>query len=436
MGATNKLADVKIHAALNFARAFTWAQAKFGDPAARVVALHPDEDPYPVYEQVRARGELVPSRIGFHITASHRLCNAVLRDPRFRTAGSHEVTLVELGLLDRDPNGVANPVEESFLVRNPPDHTRLRRLAAPWFTLRALRERQAFIDKVVAEFLDGIAGRDQFDLIDDFAAGIPIRVITDMLGVPDTEHARFSHWGTVLATALDGVRDMPLLREVRVVLREMDAFFRDLVEQRRRQPGDDVVSDLVRAQEQDPTLTRRDLFATAQLLLVAGFETTVNLIGNGALALMANPAARRALVTDPDATDRIVEELLRLETPVQYTMRLTTEPLELAGVRLRADTPVVLLLAAANRDPLVFPDPHRFDPDRPNGRDHLAFSAGIHYCLGAGLARMEAAATLRALFTRYPDLRLAGPVRRRPSQIVRGAQHLPVRTGPVRALAG
>jgi cytochrome P450 len=203
------------------------------------------------------------------------------------------------------------------------------------------------------------------------------------------------------------------------------------VAQRREHPGDDVVSELAAA---DESLSARDLLATVELLLVAGFETTVNLIGNGVLELLHNAEAREWLLAHPERADDLVEEVLRHDPPVQYTMRMTHEPVTLAGVDLPTDSGVVVLLAAANRDPAVFTDPTRFDPERPNNRDHVAFSAGIHYCLGAGLARIEAAVALRALFERYPDLRAAGAVKRRRSRNIHGVRVLPVRGRAMRTL--
>jgi cytochrome P450 len=253
---------------------------------------------------------------------------------------------------------------------------------------------------------------------------VPIKVICDLLGVPDAEHRRMTQWGTVLAASIDGMGSMTQVRELRTTLRELNDFLGGRIAEHRERPNDDVIGRMLA----DGTMTESDLLATSGLLLAAGFETTVNLIGNGVLAMLANPAARQRLVDDPDATENIVEEILRIDPPIQYTGRLSLNGEgTLAGRKVAAGKPVILLTAAANRDPAVFPDPHRFDPDRPNAREHLTFSGGVHYCLGAGLARMEGAIALRALFRRFPDLRLGGTVRRRPSRVVRGPLQLPVR---------
>jgi cytochrome P450 len=242
--------------------------------------------------------------------------------------------------------------------------------------------------------------------------------------VSDAEHRRMIRWGATLGKSIDGMGSVAQVRELRSTLREVNDFLAARIAEHRVTPNDDVIGRMLA----DGTLTERELLATSGLLLAAGFETTVNLIGNGVLALLADPAARQRLIDDPDATDNIVEEILRLDPPIQYTARLAlNDDARLAGRPLSKGTAVLLLTAAANRDPAVFADPHRFDPDRANAREHLTFSGGAHYCLGAGLARMEGGIALRALFRRFPDLRVAGTVRRRPSRAVRGPMRLPVR---------
>jgi P450-derived glycosyltransferase activator len=414
--------DIRLGMTMLLWRAVLQTQNLLGDPAGRVFARGPNTDPYPRYERVRAGGELVRSKLGVYLTASHALTNTVLRDSRFGVQTSAGQGRDEWQGAHADKSRPVHPIEDSFLSLDPPTHTRLRRLVAPWFTPRALRDRTERIEKIVARFLDELADRDRFDLIGDFAVRVPIQVICDLLGVPDAEYPRFVRWGAIVALALDSSWTLADYRRLRAALAEMSAFFTDLVARRRRNPGDDVVSELAASDE----LTAADLLATVELLLVAGFETTVNLIGNGALELLRDDTARHWLLAHPDQADDVVEEVLRYDPPVQFTMRLNHQPLTLAGTELPVDTGVVLLLAGANRDPAVFADPDRFDPTRPNNREHLAFSAGIHYCLGAGLARIEATAALRALFERYPDLRLAGPVRRRRSRNVRGVRVMPV----------
>jgi cytochrome P450 len=433
--------DARVALTMFVWRAVMRTQATFGDPLAQMLVKGPNTTPYPIYERIRAQGELSRSRLGVHVTTSYPLISSILRDSRFGVqttrgrgrdewqVGSPDHTAAEDGI-----GALRNPVDDSFLSLDPPRHTRLRRLVAPWFTPRALRERTERIESIATGFLDELAGRDRFDLIGDFAVRVPIQVICDLLGVPGSEYPRFLRWGAAVALSLDSTWTLSEYRRLRAALEEMHAFFTELLAHRRANPAGDLVSELARAERDGAEpVTAADLVATAELLLVAGFETTVNLIGNATLELLRNGEARDWLLADPDRVDDVVEEVLRYDPPVQYTMRVAHEPVTLAGVDLAVDAAVVLVLAGASRDPAVFGQPDRFDPTRANSRDHLAFSAGIHYCLGAGLARIEAAAALRALFAKYPDLRVAGPVKRRRSRNIHGVLRLPVRGQPVGA---
>ncbi|HEY4024562.1 MAG TPA: cytochrome P450 [Pseudonocardiaceae bacterium] len=407
--------------------------ALLGDPSAAVLARSPHTEPYRIYERVRSRGEISRSRLGMYATASHSVVNSVLRDQRFGVRTTND------GTRESFQSGVGHgeavhPIQDSFLSLDPPTHTRLRKMVAPWFSPKALRARTERIEQVVDGFLDELGDRDEFDLIDDFAVRVPVQVICDLLGVPGEEYPKFIPWGAILGASLDDVRTVAEYTRLRDALTEMADYFTKLIDQRRAEPGDDLISELVAAGDTDPAVLHADLLASTELLLVAGFETTVNLIGNGVLALLRNPEALAWFVANPDRADDVVEEVLRHDPPVQFTMRLAHEPLTVAGAELKADEPILLLLAGANRDPSVFTEPERFDPTRANNRDHLGFSAGVHYCLGAGLARIEAAVALRALFTRYPNLTLAGRPRRRHSRNINGVLHLPVRGHAVRSV--
>ncbi|MET9226573.1 cytochrome P450 [Lentzea sp. NPDC003310] len=396
--------------------------ALLGDPYAGVMASPPNRDPYPMYEKVRAKGDMVRSRMGAYVTGSREICDSVLRDNRFITATFDEASMVPITLV-RDGEKIVNPVQDSFLMKNPPDHTRLRKLVQPFFTPRALKDRAESIQKIVTRYLDGLD--DHFDVVTDFASQVPIQVIADLLGVPDDHKDVFARWGSALAETLDGVWSYKQLKNLHATIVEYNDFIDGLIAERRRHPQDDIVSHLV-TQHED--LSREDLVATTGLLLFAGFETTVNLISNGVLKAFENPHTVAPLSQSPEYAEGFVEEVLRLDPPVQYTIRWPRERVELAGVSLPKGMPVMLMLAAANRDPRVFADPTRFDPTRSNAREHLAFSAGIHYCIGAGLSRIEGALALHGLFKRFPGLAADGPVTRRRSKLIRGALRLPVRT--------
>ncbi|SHG67953.1 cytochrome P450 [Streptoalloteichus hindustanus] len=403
------------------------AHSLFGDPLAQVISPSSAVPLVDAYRRVRLAGPMARSRLGAWATARYSVVSQLLRDPRFGVvafAGDSR------GFVPQPRVGgdaLVHPINDSFLSLDPPRHTRLRRLVAPWFTPRALRARTDRIEGVVRRRLDALDTSQPVDLMADFATSVPVEVICDLLGVPRPEHERFVAWGQVLATALDGLFELRELDRLHATMVEMEAFFRELTDFRRRNPGDDVVSELVRSSGEDDQVTAHDLLATSELLLVAGFETTVNLIGNGVLALLTHREARERLVADPGLAENAVEEVLRHDSPVQFTARVAKEDLVFHGARLRRGEPVLVLLSGANRDPSVFPDPDRFDVDRANARDHLSFSGGVHYCLGAGLARLEGAVAVRELFTRFPRLELAGRPRPRATKLIHGVRDLPVR---------
>ncbi|WP_086667382.1 cytochrome P450 [Lentzea kentuckyensis] len=396
--------------------------ALLGDPYAGVMASPPGRDPYPMYEKVRAKGDMVRSRMGAYVTPSREICDSVLRDNRFITATFDEASLGPKVELVQNGEKIVNPVQDSFLMMNPPDHTRLRKLVQPFFTPRALKDRTESIQKIVRNYLDKLD--DRFDVVSEFASQVPIQVIADLLGVPDDHKEIFARWGSSLAETLDGVWSHKQLKNLHATIIEYNDFIDVLIDERRRDPKDDIVSHLVTRHDD---LSREDLVATTGLLLFAGFETTVNLISNGVLKAFENPHTVAPLAQSPEYAEGFVEEVLRLDPPVQYTIRWPKERLDLAGVSLPKGMPVMLMLAAANRDPRVFKDPLKFDPTRSNAREHLAFSAGIHYCIGAGLSRIEGAVALHELFKRFPNLAPDGPMARRKSKLIRGALRLPVR---------
>ena len=375
-----------------------------------LLMLHPGrDDPYPLYDRLRERGPLTRSRVGQWVTASHRTCNAVLRDRQFGV------------VLD----GVqANPGGLSFLEMNPPDHTRLRRLAAPAFSPKRMAGYTTLIEKTVARLLDDLPASGRFDLVSAFSAPLPIAVISDLLGVPATRADEFARWGATIGTALDGVKGVRHLRALIQANAGLERLFTQLFEQRRADPAEDVISSVVAAEGE--RISPAEMVPICVLLFIAGFETTVNLISNGVLALLAHPEQWAALHADPSLAAGAVEEILRYDSPVQRTGRVALVDTELDGVVLRRGDYVVTLTGGANRDPDVYDDAARFDITRNQAVEHLAFSSGIHYCLGAPLARMEATLALAALAERLPDLRRAGAVVRRNASTIRGPLRLPV----------
>ena len=333
----------------------------------------------------------------------------------------------------RDRRFGRHPAEDrpgmSFLGMNPPDHTRLRRLAQPAFTPKAVARYTARMERTAVGLLDEAAAAGRFDLVSGFAAPLPIVVITDLLGVPDSRAEDFARYGQAIIGALDGIKSVRHARQLLAARADLRRLFEHLFELRRREPRDDIVSHLVAAEGEQ--ITPREMVPMCNLLLVAGFETTVNLISNAVLALLAHPEQWQALCADPDGlAAAVVEEVLRWDPPVQRTSRIALEPVELEGQLVRPGQQVITLIGAANRDPGVYPDPDTFDPARAAGPPHLAFASGIHYCLGHALARAEATVALRLLATRMPALTRSGPIRRRNTTIIRGPLHLPLTTPP------
>ena len=420
--------------------AYLRRSARRGDPVGRLLRDPAVRDePYGVHEELRARGPLTPGSLGL-VTTSHAVATDVLRSEKFgvgwdRSAAPRPIRWALQFADELDASGVAEP--PSMLVVDPPDHTRYRRLVSRAFTPRAITAFEPMITTTAQALLDDLESRGgDVDLIGSYAAQLPVLVIAELLGVPVERREDFLRWGAAAAATLDPGLAFGRYLAAERALRAMHGFLREHLERLRRDPGEDLVSRLVTLPSDD-ALTERELHATVMLLLGAGFETTMNLIGNAVVLLDAHPDQWKALVAEPDRWPGAVEETLRVDSPVQLTGRSALAPVEVAGRQVGRGTRVTVLLGAANRDPEVFADPGRFDIGRPNARDHLAFSGGIHYCVGAGLARLEAEVALRSLAERFPALRVSGRPVRRNLQTLRGFEHLPVRLRPAaRRLTG
>ncbi|ONH59332.1 hypothetical protein CcI49_17580 [Frankia sp. CcI49] len=388
-------------------------------------------DPLKVYDDLRAAGPFVQGRLAT-VTASHPAAAALLRDDAFRAAGDLSKLPLPLRALARisyDP-AASGPIDPpSLLAVNPPDHTRLRRLVSRVFTARAIDALRGEVERTAHHLLDVMAAEGTVDLVERYAAQLPVTVITTILGVPADMRAQFLRWGADAAATLDVGLPYADFQRVEAAQRAVNSWFAGHFAQLRRAPGDDILSRLVGLTGDGEQLTETELTATAQLLLAAGFETTVNLLGSGTLALLEHREQLESLRADPSRWPNAIEEILRIESPVALTTRVAGTDTELLGVAMAARQLVVVMLAGANRDPAVFGDPHVLDVQRANARDHLAFSGGIHFCLGAALARLEGEIGLRLLFERFPDLALAGTPHRRPTRVLRGWETIPVHVG-------
>jgi cytochrome P450 len=315
-----------------------------------------------------------------------------------------------------------------IVFSDPPVHTRLRRVVSRAFTPKRIRELEPRIREFTAGLLDRVERKGEFEAMSDLANRLPVMVIAEMLGVPNADYEQFKHWSDAVIESDNTLPGTPLPDSVKNAFNALRDYFIEEIAQRRRNPGQDLVSVLVAAREQAETLSEEELIAFVVLLLLAGNETTTNLIGNGLLALGRNPDQLERLRGQPELMPRAIEEMLRYDCPVQSTARYPKADLEIAGVTIPANTPTFVIVAAANRDPAQFPEPDRFDVARePNA--HLAFGEGIHYCLGATLARMEGAIAIGEVIRRFPRLHLADPDAPREykgSYFLRGLASLPM----------
>jgi len=378
------------------------------------------ENPFPVYHRLRSEDPVHESPMGFWVLTRYDDVAGMLRDARFGRKGFDTLLQARFGEAGFDL---------SMLFRDPPDHTRLRALVSKAFTPRVVEEMRGRIQEIVDALLDRAQDVGRMDVIADLAYPLPVIVICEMLGVPAENRDLFRRWSVDIARSLDAIA---LPTEPEVIERGTAArhaladYFRGLIAERRRRPKADLLSDLIAAEEQGDKLTEGELMATVLLLFVAGHETTVNLIGNGMLALLRHPAELRALRADPGLIGSAVEELLRYDGPVQRTGRMPNTDVALGGRTIPKGALVLGLIGAANRDPAHFPDPDRLDVTRGDNR-HLAFGWGIHFCLGAPLARLEGQIAILALVRRLPRLALAtARLEWRRASTLRGLTALPV----------
>jgi cytochrome P450 len=401
------------------------------DPATRA-------DPYPVCRRILEQCPVFEGPFDAVVLSRYADSWAVLRDPRASTDQRHSTAYQ-----NSVASGELHPVSEapfeqpSFLFLDPPDHTRLRRLVSKAFTPRVVEALRPTVQQWVDELIDRAAEKPRIELIADLAYPLPVRVICRMLGIPAEDRENFRAWARDLERGLDPVDTLSAEEQDRMVsaVEALTAYFDVLITRRRaelRRDGDrlraadDLLSALIAVEEQGDQLTTEELNATCRLLLLAGHVTTVNLIANGMLALLRNPDQRERLRADRSLAATTVEEVLRYDPPVQFAGRVAREPLEVGGVTFPKGKRIVLLLSAANRDPARFADPARFDITRADN-SHLTFGAGIHFCLGAPLARLEGQVALSALAARLVDPVLeVDPPPYKDHIVLRGPQTLPI----------
>jgi cytochrome P450 len=398
------------------------------DPANRA-------HPYRLYGRLRDRGPFHLREGDVAVFATYRDCDEVLRHPSSSsdrtksTVVQRQIEAQTQALLEA---GAELPPEAppGFLFLDPPDHTRLRKLVSKAFAPKVVNALQPDISALVDGLLDRIAEKGRFEVVEDFAYPLPVAVICRLLGVPLEDESQFSRASALLAQSLDPFvtftgAPSDGLQERMQAGRWLREYLHGLIERRRRKPGDDLLSGLIGVEESGDQLTEDEIVSTCVLLLVAGHETTVNLIGNAILEMLRQPLQWAALGADATRAAAVIEETLRFDPPVQMVGRNAASDMTIAGIEVAAGDVVMLLLAAAQRDPAEFDRPDTFDPDRGTLR-HLGFGRGVHYCLGAPLARLEAGVALSALTARYPNARLDSEPRYKTNVTLRGLSNLMV----------
>jgi cytochrome P450 len=387
-------------------------------------------DPYPYYEAIRAHGGLVPVKKGSLVAVGYRECARVLREPALQV---QDGTAFDRVYPRWRAHSSVSAFTDSMLYSNPPKHTRHRALVNADFTVQQVARMRPVVERMTARLLDRIeklgAGGTPVNLMDEFASRLPMAVVSEMLGFDTDRQVWFRDVASAVAVSTDGFADPAALAVADTAMDELTAYFGEVIARKRGCPAADLVTSLVRVHDADPgRLSGGELVGNMMLLLTAGFETTAFLLGHGALMALGEPRHADRLRTEESFAAAYVEEVLRLEPPVHVTSRWADADLRLFGREVPRGSRVIVLLAAGNRDPRRFPDPHRFDPDRPAGQP-LSFGGGIHFCLGAALARLEAQIALPMLVRRFPGLRLAGTATYRDRWVIRGLRTLPVTVG-------
>jgi hypothetical protein len=399
--------------------AVAYAGYRHGDPMALLQLRRGRDRPYEIYDRMRRDGTLLPTRQGNWVSTSYRVCNAVLRDRRFGVGN---------GLVE-EPTLLA--LRRSMGQVNPPDHTRLRQTVQPAFRPGSISGYEPFVEATVSRLLDRAEAMGRFDLVPTLAEPLPVAVISNMMGISerDVSNEELNRYRAALVHLIDGVRSLRHMAQLRTADRALATMFTNLLAAQGHESGNDLLSRIVAAEGNQ--IKPDELLPLCTTLLTGGMEATINTVSSAVNALLDHPDQWDALCADPQTlAPRVVEETLRYDPPVHMTGRIALQPLELEDRQLRQHQVVVTLLAAANRDPEVFAHPNRFDIHREHTVEHLAFSSGIHYCLGQPLARLEATVALRCLAQRMPGLRRAGTTRRRDTTAIRGLTRLPVQAGP------
>ncbi|MGV9560222.1 cytochrome P450 [Streptomyces sp. NPDC003522] len=385
-------------------------------------------DPYPAYAELRERGRVIRyERTDQWLVPHHADVSALLRDRRLGRTYRHRFTHEDFGRTappaEHEPFHTLN--DHGMLDLEPPDHTRIRRLVSKAFTPRTVERLKPYVERLAGELVDKLVAAGGGDLLTDVAEPLPVAVIAEMLGIPASERAPLRPWSADICGMYELSPSQETARRAVRASEEFSAYLRELIAARREEPGDDLISGLIAAHDEGDRLTEQEMISTAVLLLNAGHEATVNATVNGWWALFRNPGQLAALRADHALVPSAVEELMRHDTPLQLFERWVLDDIEIDGTVVPRGAEIAMLFGSANHDPAVFADPDRLDLTRAEN-PHISFSAGIHYCIGAPLARMELAASMRALLEKAPTLSLTAEPVRTPNFVIRGLRGLDV----------
>ena len=415
-------------------RALTQFMSLIGDPIGR---LETAKD-LPKFSASLRERKVHRSRIGVLITADYEICAEVLKSPNWRTY------LEPRNFLEKsfiEPTA-SNEIEidlflDSILGKDGAEHERIKKLVLPAFTHRVMQSWKETADKIAKKLVQELPKDGQVELVSSLANPLPLEMICEILGVPFDDRKLFNGWGNTLAEiGLDGPRTLGQVKELKKASKELTDYMAELLAFRRKHPENDLLTSLANSETDGSTLTDKEIVATASFLLLAGFETTVNLLGAGTRVLIENKDQLKLVSENHQLIPNLVEETLRFVSPVQYTFRTSDTDFQMKdGTKVKKGQSIVLMLVGANRDPSIFSDPNSFLVERENARRNLSFGYGAHHCLGAALARLEAEAVWEHLFNRFPDVekwKINGEFKIKRGRVIRGLDSLPLQLGPAR----
>ena len=428
------LANVKTAISMFGLRALTQFMSLIGDPIGRLEAAKD----LPKFSASLRERKVHRSRIGVLITADYEICAEVLKSPNWRTYLEPR-NFLEKSFIE---TSAANEIEidlflDSILGKDGAEHERIKKLVLPAFTHRVMQSWKETADKIAKKLVQELPKDGQLELVSSLANPLPLEMICEILGVPFDDRKLFNGWGNTLAEiGLDGPRTLGQVKELKKASKELTDYMAELLAFRRKHPENDLLTSLANSETDGSTLTDKEIVATASFLLLAGFETTVNLLGAGTRVLIENKDQLKLVSENHQLIPNLVEETLRFVSPVQYTFRTSDTDFQMKdGTKVKKGQSIVLMLVGANRDPSIFSDPNSFLVERENARRNLSFGYGAHHCLGAALARLEAEAVWEHLLNRFPDVekwKINGEFKIKRGRVIRGLDSLPLQLGPAR----